>query len=106
MPRPRQIPAATKLADLPLVPTKVHVPRPVEMRLEAMTADLMKRARDLGEVTRGEIVGALLLSHKADASLVDDLRSYRDATAGQAVPGRKRITMPVRRRGRPSRQRR
>lgn len=104
MARPRRIPASRLLADLPLVPTKIHVTRPVEMRLEAMVVDLMRRARDLGEITRGEVVGTLLLARDVDNDLVGELRRYRDAaTAGDAVPGSKTITMPPRRRGRPSR---
>src|SRR5437667_334832 len=61
MPRPRRIPSSRLLSDLELVPTKVHVSQPIEMRLEAMVVDLMRRARDLGEITRGEVVGTLVL---------------------------------------------
>jgi len=57
----------------------VHVPRPVEMRLEAFVADLMDRARDLGQVTRGEVVGTLLLAREVDDNLVATLRFYRAA---------------------------
>lgn len=101
MPQPRRISATTPLATLPLVPTKVHLPRPVEMRLEEMVAALMERARDLGHVTRGEVVGSLLLTRRPDDQLVADLRRYRDASARDALPGREQITMPARRRGRP-----
>lgn len=101
MPRPRRIPAATPLATLPLVPTKVHLPRPVEMRLEEMVAALMERARDLGQVSRGEVVGSLLLTRQPDDQLVADLRRYRDAFARDALPGHAHITLPPRRRGRP-----
>jgi hypothetical protein len=83
---------------------KVHVSRPVEMRLEAMVSDLMRRAKDLGDVTRGEVVGTLLLSRAADDDLVNDLRSYREATAGEALPGANQIALPPRRRGRPRRR--
>jgi hypothetical protein len=103
--RPRRIPASRLLSDLELVPTKVHVSQPIEMRLEAMVVDLMRRARDLGEITRGEVVGTLLLARDVDDALVTELRRYRDAaTAGDAVPGGKTISLPPRRRGRPSRQ--
>jgi hypothetical protein len=102
---PSRIPASKLLANLPLVATKVHVSEPVEMRLESLVGDLMKRARDLGLITRGEVVGTLLLSRTADDTLVDQLRYYRDgATAGDAVPGRKMITPPPRQRGRPRRR--
>jgi hypothetical protein len=105
MARPRRIPASRLLADMPLVPTKVHISQPVEMRLESMVVDLMRRARDLGEVTRGEVVGTLLLGRFVDDDLVAELRRYRDgATAGDAMPGRKTITLPLRQRGRPSRR--
>jgi hypothetical protein len=104
MPRARRIPASTPLAELDPVPTKVHLPRPVEMRLESMVAGLMRRARDLGQVTRGEVVGSLLLTRVVDDDLVADLRSYRDATAGRALPGRKQITLSPRPRGRPRRR--
>jgi hypothetical protein len=105
MPRSRRIPASRLLAELPLVATKVHVSQPVEMRLEAMVVDLMKRARDLGEITRGEVVGTLLLARDVDDSLVSELRRYRDGvTAGDAVPGRNSISLPPRRRGRPRRR--
>jgi hypothetical protein len=74
------------------------------MRLETMVIDLMKRARDLGEVTRGEVVGTVLLARDVDDTLVAELRRYRDtATAGDAVPGPKTIALSARRRGRPSR---
>jgi hypothetical protein len=101
MPRPRTVSASRLLATLPLVPTKVHLPRPVEMRLEELVADLMERARDLGQVTRGEVVGTLLLTRVADDALVAELRRYRDASVGDALPGRPRVTLPPRRRGRP-----
>lgn len=105
MPRPRRIPASRLLADLPLVPTKVHVTQPVEMRLESMVVELMRRARDLGEITRGEVVGTLLLAREVDEELVAELRRYRDAaTAGDAVPGPKMIAFPARHRGRPVRR--
>lgn len=93
--------ASRRLADLPLVPTKVQLPRPVEMRLEEFVGDLMEQARDLGQVTRGEVVGTLLLARQVDDALVADLRRYRDASAGDALPGRKRIALRPRRRGRP-----
>jgi hypothetical protein len=105
MPRTRRIPATRLLSDLELVPTKVYVSQPIEIRLEAMVGDLMRRARDLGEITRGEVVGTLLLARDVDDALVTELRRYRDAaTAGDAVPGRNRIALPPRRRGRPSRR--
>jgi hypothetical protein len=104
VPRQRRIPASRLLAQLPLVPTKIHVAQPVELRLEAMVVELMKRARDLGAITRGEVVGTLLLSRNVDDVLVDELRRYRDsATAGDAVPGAKTIALAPRLRGRPSR---
>ena len=105
MPRPRRIPASRLLSDLELVPSKVHVSQPIEMRLEKVVVDLMKRARDLGEITRGEVVGTLVLGRDVDDALVVELRRYREsATAGDAVPGRKTIPLPPRRRGRPSRR--
>jgi hypothetical protein len=104
LPAAPRIPASTVLATLELVPAKIHLPRPVEMRLESMIASLMERARDLGEVTRGEVVGSLLLSRTADDDLVDDLRFYRRATAGDALPGQDEIALPPRRRGRPRRR--
>jgi hypothetical protein len=99
-----RVPASRLLADLPLAGTKVLVTRPVEMRLEAMVVELMGRARDLGAVTRGEVVGTLLLARDVDDRFVDELRRYRDAaTAGDAVPGYKTIALHQRRRGRPKR---
>ena len=105
MPRLRRIPASRLLSDLELVASKIHVSQPVEMRLEAMVVDLMRRARDLGDITRGELIGTLVLGCEVDDALVAELRSYREsATAGDAVPGRKTIALPPRRRGRPSRR--
>ena len=105
MPRPRRIPASTLLSDLELVPTKVLVSQPIEMRLEAMVLDLMRRARDLGDISRGEVVGTLLLMRDVDEALVAQLRRYRDsATAGDAVPASMMIALPPRRRGRPRRR--
>jgi hypothetical protein len=81
----------------------VHLPRPVEMRLEGT------RARPDGagtrprpkSPTRGEVVGTLLLTRNADDALVADLRHYRNASVGQVLPGRARVTLSPRRRGRP-----
>ena len=105
MPRPRRIPASRLLSDLDPVPVKVAVAQPIEMRLEAMVVELMRHARDLGEITRGQVVGTLVLNRNVDDALVDQLRHYRDsATAGDAVPGRKTIPLPPGRRGRPRRR--
>lgn len=105
MPRPRRIPASRLLSDLELVPSKVHLSQPIEMRLESMVVDLMRCARDLGEITRGEVVGMLVLGRDVDDALVAELRRYREsATAGDAVPGPKTITLPPRQRGRPRRR--
>lgn len=105
MPRSRRIPASTLLADLELVPTKVLVSQPIEMRLEGTVLELMRRARDLGEISRGEVVGTLVLAHDVDEALVAHLRRYRDAaTAGDAVPGSTMITLRTRPRGRPRRR--
>lgn len=105
MPRPRRIPASRLLSELELVPTKVHVSKPIEMRLEEMVVETMRRARDLGEVTRGEVVGTLILNRNVDDLLIEQLRRYRDsATAGDAVPGATTITLRPRERGRPIRR--
>ena len=74
------------------------------MRLEEMVRDLMKRARDLGAVSRGELIGGLLLSSDVDDALAEAVRAYRKATVGDVLPGRERITLPARRRGRPLRR--
>jgi hypothetical protein len=101
----RRIPASRLLRQLDLVPVKVNVSQPVEIRLEAMVIDLMRRAADLGQVTRGEVVGTLVLNRDVDDALVDELRRYRDgATAGDAVPGPRTVALPPRPRGRPSRR--
>jgi hypothetical protein len=108
MPQPRRvprIPASRLLRQLDLVPLKVQVSQPIEIRLEAMVIDLMRRAADLGEVTRGEVVGVLVLNRDVDETLVAELRRYRDrATAGDAVPGAQTVALPARPRGRPSRR--
>jgi hypothetical protein len=75
------------------------------MRLEEMVIELMGRARDLGRITRGEVVGTLILGRDVDDALVDELRRYRDAaTAGDALPGRSTITLRPPVRGRPRRR--
>jgi hypothetical protein len=104
MPRTDHVSSAVPLAELELVPTKLHMPRPVEMRLEEMVSDLMKRARDLGDVNRGELVGSLLLASAVDETLAEAVRGYRRATVADALPGRRKITLPPRQRGRPSRR--
>jgi hypothetical protein len=104
MPRPRRVPTSRLLSTLDLVPTKVHVSQPIEMRLEAMVVDLMRWARDLGEVTRGELVGTLVLGRNVDEALIAELRRYRNAaTVGDAVDGGRTVTLPARTRGRPHR---
>ena len=103
--RSRRIPPSRLLSQLEVVPTKVHVTQPIEMRLEEMVIELMSRARDLGRITRGEVVGTLILGRDADDELVDELRRYRDAaTAGDALPGRNAIMLRPPVRGRPRRR--
>lgn len=52
MPRPRRIPASRLLSELKLVPTNVHVSRPIEMRLEAMVVEAMRRGRGANQGPR------------------------------------------------------
>lgn len=105
MPRPRRIPSSRLLSTLELLPVKIQVSQPIEMRLEAMVVELMKRARDLGQITRGELVGTLVLNREVDDALVRELRSYRDtASAADAIDGGQTIAMPPRPRGRRSRR--
>lgn len=100
---------AAELATLPDVQVKVLAPRPVEVGLEQLVADVMERARELREVTRGEVVGALLLGAGRDAfDLVDLVVAYRRAKVYELLPGETRTagrtTLPPRRPGRPRRR--
>jgi hypothetical protein len=105
MPRSRRIPSSLLLSELELVSTKVQISQPIEMRLEQMVLETMRRARDLGDVTRGEIVGAMILNRTVDDELVAEVRRYRDrATVGDAVGGPETLTLPQRTRGRPKRR--
>lgn len=105
MPRPRRIPTSRLLSTLDPVPVKVQVSQPIEMRLEAMVVELMERARDLGDVTRGELVGTLIINRDVDDALVSELRRYRDsATVANAIDGGDAVTLRDRVRGRPVRR--
>ena len=100
---------ADEVATLPDVQLKVMAPRPVDVGLEQLVSDVMERARELREVTRGEIVGALLLGAARDASqLVDLVVAYRRARIHEVLPRELRtsgrVTLPPRRLGRPSRR--
>jgi hypothetical protein len=99
-----------ELGTLELVQVKVRLPRPVEMGLEQLVRDLMARARELGDVTRGELVGALLLPVVRDPSELRQLITrYRNAKVHEALPNvtvtSGTIDVPPRLGGRPSRRR-
>jgi hypothetical protein len=95
---------------LELVQVKVGLPRPVEMGLEQLVVDLMAGARELGDVTRGEVVGALLLpAVREPAQLLHLVQSFRNAKVHEALPNVTEMAgtmdIPPRARGRPARRR-
>lgn len=101
---------AADLAKLDHVQLKVLAPRPVEVGLELLLTDLMQRVRQLKEVTRGELVGALVLGAVRDpAALPQLVAAYRDAKVHELFPGERRRagrrTLPPRIPGRPRRRR-
>jgi hypothetical protein len=101
---------AADLASLDDVQVKVLAPRPVEVGLELLLGDLMSRVRTLKEVTRGELVGALVLGAvRKPAALPDLVAAYRTAKVHELLPGEKRRTgtrtLPPRLPGRPRRRR-
>lgn len=100
---------AADLASLDDVQVKVLAPRPVEVGLELLLSDLMGRVRALNEVTRGELVGALVLSAVRDPSALPELvHTYRAAKVHELFPGETRRSgtraLPPRTRGRPRRR--
>lgn len=100
---------ADDLASLDNVQVKVLAPRPVEVGLELLLGDLMGRVRPLKEVTRGELVGALVLGAMRDpAGLPELVSSYRTAKVHELFPGETRRsgtrTLPPRVPGRPRRR--
>jgi hypothetical protein len=100
---------AADLASLDDVQVKVLAPRPVEVGLELLLGDLMGRVRALKEVTRGELVGALVLGAVRDAAALPELVSaYRTAKVHELFPGETRQTgtrtLPPRLPGRPRRR--
>jgi hypothetical protein len=102
---------AAELATLELVQVKVGLPRPVEMGLEQLVVDLMARAHELGDVTRGELLGALLLpTVREPADLPRLVETFRNAKVHEALPHvtatEGTIDVPPRAPGRPARRRR
>jgi hypothetical protein len=100
---------AADLATLKNVQLKVLAPRPVDVGLELLVADLMKRARELKDVSRGEVVGALVLAAARDYSALAELVvSYRRAKVHELLPDEKRQSgtrmLPPRTPGRPKRR--
>lgn len=97
------------LVSLDLVPVKVGLPRPAELALEQLVVDLMARARELGKVSRGELVGALLLrALERRDDLPRDLQEFRRAEVHEILlnkPGTSGLMeIPPRMRGRPRRR--
>lgn len=96
------------LAQLPLVDTKVQISRPVEVALESLVTTLMQRARELGQISRGEVVGALVVAAQRDLGTTErQLRLYRVAVVGDALAvgdGSDEVVLPPRLRGRPVRR--
>jgi hypothetical protein len=75
-----------------------------------LLTDLMQRVRQLKEVTRGELVGALVLGAIRDPDALPELvAAYRDAKVHECFPdeGRRigRRALPPRVLGRPRRRR-
>jgi hypothetical protein len=106
----KRVDLAADLASLDEVQVKVLAPRPVELGLELLLGDLMGRMRTLKEVTRGELVGALVLKAvREPAELPDLVVAYRTAKVHEVFLGEKRQegtrTLPPRLRGRPRRPR-
>lgn len=101
---------AANLTTLGDVQLKVLVPRPVEAGLELLLNDLMERVREFGGVTRGELVGALVLNAVRDPLALPPLvAAYRGAKVHELLLGEHRTagtrSLPPRRRGRPRRRR-
>jgi hypothetical protein len=101
---------AADLSTLELVQVKVGLPRPVEMGLEQLVIDLMSRARELGDVSRGELVGALLLPAVRQPERLPRLvEEFRNAKVHEALPNAQAtsgtIGIPPRALGRPARRR-
>jgi hypothetical protein len=106
---PERVNLAADLGSLDNVQVKVLAPRPVEVGLELLLGDLMGRVRALKEVTRGELVGALVLGAVRDPAALPELVSaYRDAKVHELFPGETRQagtrTLPPRVPGRPRRR--
>lgn len=100
---------AADLATLDDVQLKVLAPRPVEVGLELLLTDLMQRVRQLKEVTRGELVGALVLGAVRDSAALPELvAAYRDAKVYELFADERRRagrrTLPPRIPGRPRRR--
>jgi hypothetical protein len=105
-----QVDLGADLATLDDVQLKLLAPRPVEVGLELLLTDLMQRVRLLKEVTRGELVGALVLGAVRDPGALPELvAAYRDAKVHEFFPGERRRAgtraLPPRVLGRPRRRR-
>jgi hypothetical protein len=106
---PEAVDLAGSLSSLELVPVKLAMPRPVELGLEQLVIDLMTRARRLGKVNRGELVGALLLrALERPEDLPGAVEVFRDAKVHEVLLTKPGMTglmrLPRRLRGRPTRR--
>jgi hypothetical protein len=86
----------------------VALPRPAEMGLEELVLDLLQRKPQLGDSSRGEVLGALILdAAQRPARLPGLVERYRDARVHQILPSQTKttgtISAPPRRLGRPRR---
>src|SRR4051794_38093147 len=99
---------AADLSSLEDVQLKVWVPRPTELALEDLVLDVMKRARELGDVSRGEVVSALILEARSRTDIHALVQRYRKAKVHEIWPGdgrsEGRKVLPARKLGRPTRR--
>ena len=92
------IPRGQKIEKCPSVQTSVWWPIPVDLRLNTLVD---RQAANGGEVTRSQLLAALVAAASADSEELETLvRSYRKSTAGAVVIGRGDIVPAKRRPGR------
>jgi hypothetical protein len=107
MPWPEHVELSAHLRSLEKAQMKPRVPPPIIVRVDQLVRLLMERVRALGDVSRDELIAALI--HTTEPQTDDLLRrvlAYREADVHHTLLDTKKTrgiyTMPPREQGRPS----
>ena len=103
---PSEVELSDYVRDLATYQMRCLVPPPVAVRVDQLVADLMRRVRDLGDVSHGELVAALIQTAAPD-DLDAKVLAYRNARVHEALLDASATTglhpIPAKKLGRPKR---